>query len=325
MQKRITEVFGLVDCHTHCGGIDINNFYQNRYPCTQDATVLHKTMQDSDIAFAITFPMPSTMYFNTRKYWEERVFVSSGFEDIPFQRENAYLLSELKSFGYSSILPFMAVSLRDKVQEQHDYLRALMESFGFYGLKFHSKTDQKPISAIETEGAAFIELAEEYNLPFMLHAEKNGIASPMSIFSIASRHPNIRFCIAHFAGFSKDFFCEFDEYRKTYSNIFLDTAPSIFLISHTLPGQDVLDLNYENPFQVLQFFLSNYRNHLLWGTDCPWLFAAPFSEGKIFPVVYRDEVNLRKNVEHEFTTFSTATTNTFLFGNKEMNINGTVS
>ena len=59
----------------------------------------------------------------------------------------------------------MAVSLRDKVQEQHDYLRALMESFGFYGLKFHSKTDQKPISAIETEGAAFIELAEEYNLP----------------------------------------------------------------------------------------------------------------------------------------------------------------
>jgi hypothetical protein len=130
--KKISRVEGVIDCHTHCGGIDVNNFYNMRYPCTQSAYVLHELMNNNKTDYAITFPMPSSLYFDTRKYWIEKCFVPSGFESIPFCIENQYLLSEIDFWGYNNILPFVSFSLQDRVYEQCDFIRKLSNEHNIY-------------------------------------------------------------------------------------------------------------------------------------------------------------------------------------------------
>lgn len=314
MNKRIGRVEGIIDCHTHCGGIDVNNFYNLRYPCTQSAYVLHELMANNNINYAITFPMPSSLYFDTQKYWIEKRFIPSGFESIPFCIENQYLLSEIDFWGYGSILPFVSFSLRDKINEQCDFIRELSYKHNIYGLKHHTKADQIGIDKYEKYGTPILELAKDLNFPIMIHSDLNGISSAVHVFNIASKYPSVRFCLAHFAGFSKLFFRELVEYNKNYNNIFFDSAPSLFLIENIDWSDEIIDIDYSTPSKVLGYFLDEFNDSFLWGTDSPWTFASALEDSMKHIYSYYDEIELRKVSETKHSCFSINTANRFLFG-----------
>ena len=314
MKAKLTQVTGMVDCHTHSCGIDVNNYINLRYPCTQDANILSELMQTNGIDFSLTFPMPSSLYYDSKKYWTEKIYCPSGLEDIPFCIENNYLLSELEFFDLNHILPFVSISLQDKVKEQCDFIKSLLLKHNIYGIKHHTKADQKGISDYETSGKPILELAEEYNLPIMVHTERNGISSPMAIFDIASKHPKLRFCLAHYAGFSKSFFQELDQYKTSYNNVFFDSAPSLFLINNIVLSDDVLDISFKHPVDVVGYFLTHYNDCFLWGTDSPWNCAYPLNGSASTIYKYNDELLLREKAESKYSAYSIEAVNRFLFG-----------
>lgn len=316
--KKINHINGIVDCHTHSGGMDFNNFYNHRYPNTQDVSVLHGLISNNAVDYAVTFPMPSTIYYNTGYYWKEKKFVPSGTSNFPFEIENEFLLKEIKMFGFDNVLPFLAFSLQDKIEEQCIFLRTMIEKYPVYGLKYHTKADQNNIGQMKEKGRCFLNIAKEYNIPITFHTEKDGIASPMDIFELASLYPEVRFDMAHFAGFSKTFFQEYDEYNKNYGNVFIDSAPAIFLVSHISNQKNVIELDYSNVIEVLRFFLEKYHDNFLWGTDAPWLFASQLDEGIDGDVItYEDEVAVLKELKSTGISFSQQAINRFLFGVKK--------
>lgn len=259
----------LVDTHTHCGGMDLSNFYKGRYPSSQDILDLEQKRQHAGVGFQIVFPMPTTLYYDIPAYWNSGVFLPSGYSEHPFQLENNYLLAQVEHFNLKRMFPFIAFSLQDKVSEQEKDVLRLVQKYPVYGLKFHTKVDQKSADRVDAE-SNFVDIARQLNIPIIFHTEQKGCSSAMGVLYLASRHSDVRFCAAHFGGFSVDFFRELDNYHN--DNLYLDTCPLLprcFSLSngHT---SELLDLDYKNPQSVLKYFAERYPNRMLWGTDSPW-------------------------------------------------------
>jgi predicted TIM-barrel fold metal-dependent hydrolase len=285
-----------IDCHTHCVGIDASNLFKGRYPCTQDILDLSKKMIEGRVDYAITFPMPTTLYYNVRTYWEKGEFVPSGISDYPYQLENRYMVQSITHFNLNNMLPFAIFSLRDKVNLQLAGINKLMEQYEIYGLKYHTKVDQKKATDIEKD-SEFIEFAKEKNIPIMLHAENKTVSDPMYILELASRHTNVRFCAAHFAGFSKQFFNELNSYE--YDNVYFDACPLIIRCKHLSYEQDrsrILDLDYSDYRGVFNYFCETYSSRILWGTDAPWNYYAKLDSTMNDSVVcYQQEADIIAN------------------------------
>lgn len=259
----------LVDTHTHCGGMDLSNFLNGRYPSNQDILDLDKKRRSADVGYQIVFPMPTSVYYDIPAYWKHKLFLPSGYSEHPFQLENRYLLSQIECFNLERMLPFLAFSLQHNVSQQETDILRLSEQYQIYGLKYHTKVDQKSADRLDKE-SEFVSLAEQLNIAIIFHTEQKGCSNAMSVLELAARHPNVRFCAAHFGGFSVEFCHELDRYP--YDNVYLDTCPLLPRCAslNGRHGNEILDLDYENPQLVLQHFLQRYPNRMLWGTDSPW-------------------------------------------------------
>lgn len=312
-----TALNGITDCHTHCGGIDVVNFHNMIYPCTQDVNVLHTVIQANAVDHAIAFPMPSTLYYDIRKYCNEGIFSPSGFQDIPFGLENQYLLAQIKTFEIENILPFVSISLQDKIKEQCKQIEKWINEYCVYGFKLHTKADHTSLRSFLDHGKAFLELAADNSMPFVLHSACDGIAEPNGVFELAERNPDVRFSVAHLAGLNKDFFHTLKQFKKSFNNVFFDCAPCLFICSRQL-SQDrkdsILDLDYQNPISVLSYFVEEFSDCLLWGTDCPWLFSGSILKTINNRISYSHERNLYNSLEVQGKHFSSSTVNRFLFG-----------
>ena len=318
MKSRLKCVKGIVDCHTHSGAIDINNYYHMKYPAMNDVMNLNNLLIDNNVDYAITFPMPSTIYYNVKRYWAERVFVESGMSDFPFAIENSYLLVEISFWNCDNILPFLSFSLNDKIKEQLIYLETTFEKYNYYGLKYHSKVDQNAFESLLKKGRSFLDFLIEKNIPLIFHVETSGISSPMGVFSLANLYPQLRISLAHYAGMNKEFFREYDDYLKSNCNIFFDTAPSLCMCRRYLsiyPNESIISLDYSRPDKVNEYFLGKYVNTILWGTDAPWLFSADlYNNENIEHISYIEEMALYKELRKRGYCYKESVANRFLFG-----------
>lgn len=317
MNKRVQCVNGLIDCHTHSGALDINNYYKKKYPAMQDVNVLVQTMQNNKVDYAITFPMPSTLYYSVNDYWNSGLYNPTGICEFPFAIENEYLLSEISYFEANNILPFLAFSINEKIDEQCRYIRKCYEKHNIYGLKYHSKADQNSLSDLMSHGKAFIELLMELDIPLVFHSETNGISSPLSVFRLIEKYPKLRISLAHYAGMNAEFFREFDRYIKSDSNIFFDTAPSICICGRYAKMKDrigLLDLDYNDVKSVNSYFIDRYANNILWGTDSPWIFSDNLMDKSEKYIDYSEEIKLKNELETYGFKYKLDTVNKFLFG-----------
>ena len=260
----------LVDTHTHCGGVDLSNFYKKRYPYGQDILDLEGKREAAGVDYQVVFPMPTSIYYHIPSYWRRGAFVPSGYCDYPFQLENEHLFASISRFSLERMLPFAGFSLQAQVPRQERAVWDLAQRYPLYGLKYHTKVDQKNALAIERD-SDFLDLARALGIPITVHTEEKGCSSAAALLELAARHPEVRFCAAHFGGFSQAVFDAMS--RGGPKNLYLDTCPLLarcrFLARHGA-GEGMLDLPYHAPRQVLDVDLEAFGTRLLWGTDAPW-------------------------------------------------------
>lgn len=261
----------LIDVHTHSVGLALNQLLNGRYPYAQDIFDLSDTIRRNNIDYAVSFPMPNSVYYNTINVSEKNFnlkYRPSGNCEYPYQIENIYLAKIIDEMNLDNILPFLSISANDKILEQVHNISALIEQYPIYGLKYHASIERKSINSVEF--AYFAEVAEKYNIPIMVHTELREDAHPDNLISFSIQHPNIRICAAHAAFFHKPFF----ELLKKgeFPNVFVDCAPLMRLCHDMMEnsGQNRLDLNFINPEYVLLALIQMIPNHILWGSDMPY-------------------------------------------------------
>lgn len=260
----------LIDCHTHCEGIALYNFLNGLTPCTMDTLLLAQTINSSKIDFAITFPMPWTLYYDSKEYIENLVYKASGLCKVPYEIENTRILNTIKRNHCDDLIPFMGISLNDKVAEQIDLISNLMQEHYIYGLKYHTQTDRH--SAIDMSGyPALLDFIEKNDFPILFHSGKNSFTDPMSVLEFAKTHPHIRVCCAHAAWFRRDFFEALE--NEKCSNLFFDIAPANSLLSGFLKNKrdNTIPVFEGEIDDVIGTLYKKYSEQLLWGSDIPYL------------------------------------------------------
>ena len=306
-----------IDCHTHSVGIELNMMYDFSYPTTSDLLHLSSEIQCSIIDYAITFPMPTPLYFDIIKYRTEGNFISTGFGEFPFEYENRTLLAGIKKFKVTNILPFLSFSLNDKVDEQAEYIDMCCSNKAIYGLKYHTMADQH--SAIDLQNhSSLMNVIIKNNLPIMFHSGKREFQNPLLILQFAKTNPYIRVCVAHFGRFEKRFCAELES--SEYPNVYIDTSPFSNICTQnarlmTKGDTNIIKLNYNSPVKVLADMYNRYKSKLIWGTDFPWnCQTGLLDDSEIDCSYYNEEVDILLNNLEMAENIASKNTNRFLFG-----------
>ena len=271
-QSKLTLQDKLIDCHTHCEGLDIYNYLNYLTPTTLDVFSLSDIISRSHVDFAITFPIQSSVYYTPQSYLNNlETFKPLGTCSFPYEVENLRMLLGIRNRSINNLLPFLTFSLNDKVNEQIDAIEKLLLDYDIYGLKYHSQTDRCYVDSIDNY-PKLLDLILKNNLPILFHAGKSKIADPCKILDFAEKHHDIRVCIAHFARFQKEFFQRYSYYE--YDNVFLDIAPFDYLFE-TIDKPIDIGLEFLNGItqkkELLYTIVKEYPTRILWGTDYPWI------------------------------------------------------
>lgn len=276
----------IVDIHTHSTGIYLGHLFSGKNPIVQDIVDLSNIISKSGVDYAVTFPIPFSIYYDANEYFSNGIFKPSNYCDFPFQYENEAMCKLIKEYRLNNLLPFLSVSTADKVNEQIIFLEELINKYDIYGIKYHSTLDKNNIDNENFE--LFAMLAEKYNLPIMAHTKSDGYANPQNVIEFAKKHKNIRICAAHCARLEIEFF----SHVNNYDNIFVDCCPFLKIcnIYKEIKSDKFLNLSYNNPNLAFFELFSIIEKKLLWATDKPWntvVYDSNISS-------YKDEVELLK-------------------------------
>lgn len=267
----------IIDCHTHASGIDAFNYFVPRLPSTQSIAELEKKLNENGVSYCIVFPMPFSLYYNPKLAMEKGKLQPSGWEDFPYEKENKALLYET-GFSSNSFLPFLAIDPKEKIENQAKFLK---NTKNYFGLKLHTAGTQSSIE--DLDNSPFLEILRQRNMPIMVHSGRQENALPSKILSFAKKHPDIKICIAHMAGFDMNVIKQI----KTIKNLFMDTSPflnccylaekknSIYL------SPESFDFDYSKPLEVIISINRILKGHLIWGTDEPWTTITDQKNGEI--------------------------------------------
>ena len=287
----------LFDIHTHSVGMDLHHLMTGKYPISQNILDLSKIVRDNCVDYAVTFPQCTTLYYNTPLIWEKSIFEPSGFCDFPYQYENSTLVRQISQLQIDNLIPFLSISSQAKVHEQISHIQNLWNSYGIYGLKFHSTTERSTV--LDGSFRPFVDLAIDLNIPIMLHTAHDLYAHPIHAIKLASQYPKLRVCLAHAARFDLNVINIIKD--KKLNNVFVDCAPLLRLCSIMrnrpyLEGVAFVETDYHNSMGVLQYLYELLPNNLLWGTDIP---CNRYKDNDCKIIDYNDDVGVIMSFKHK--------------------------
>lgn len=307
-----------IDIHTH-SGFDHMNIVRKRYPTSQSVKDLELKLRIAGIDYAACFPCPSSFY-----YFDFRDFSIKGkqltelpAESVPYEYANRQLQYEASLFGNGRILPFASILPNHDEVGQVESLEQYAKKEQLFGLKLHTlPTRVRPISLIDSP---FMQLADTYSLPVMIHSGPDEFSRPEDIITLARHHQSVRFCIAHTGRFEKS---AYEMLKDTDRNVFFDTSPFLSLCALTPldiergKGGEKLKLAYEDSRSALLQLYGIIPDNLMWGTDEPWTTITDDVQGTILTKFdYFDEAKLLKSLPDEVRIkIANDNTQRFLFG-----------
>ena len=269
----------LYDIHTHVW-TQINNLYNEKFfPRNKNIKDLIDSYQ-WEIDKIVTFPMPSIT--------ENTV--------IPYKFENQELLYSIeKEKVFDKILPFICLHPRIKVSEQLENILNIIKNYNIYWIKFHTLDTKSYISDF-FKNSEITSFCKQYNLPVLIHSANFELYENCdNIFYYASKFPNINILVAHMMWFSKTFFERLSNYK--WNNIFFDTSPFLWMCNfyNNFENKDnILDINFSNPREVLHFLYLNFPNNIIWWSDQPF---ENFSDDDINNYNIRNELDFLFSLE----------------------------
>ena len=267
----------LIDCHNHLG-VDLF-FYLNGFsPYAQDLPAMITEGNHHGIARWVVFPMVTHLWFDMPAMLRGKL-QPGGPEKIPYAFENERMLREIyelyPDLGRAT-LPFAVVDPMREPAGQVACLRELHRQFPFYGLKIQATMIQADTGALLTTGRGLLELAEELNLPFLIHSSV-GPDDPWSeaglLLRIAEATPGVRFCLAHSCRYDRVYLDRVAE----LPNVWFDCSAHRIHCDSAVKGLKIIApaarrfaADYRDPSAVLGALAEAYPHKLIWGSDSPF-------------------------------------------------------
>lgn len=267
----------LIDCHNHVG-VEMSMYLRGDYPYAQHLDTLVKDGRAAGIGQWIVFPMVTHLAFDLPALQRGEV-VPGGLEKVPYAWENRRLMREIHLLFpelSASILPFAMLDPSREVPAQIQALRELRQDFKFHGLKMQTTMLESPIKDLLGVGRPFLDFAEEWDLPLLIHSSvlpADRWAQASDIIDIVEATPQLRFCVAHSCRFDKPSLdriaqlpnCWFDcSAHGIHCQLAVKEHPAVATPERRFPS------DYSRPDQVLIDLANAYPDKLLWGSDSPY-------------------------------------------------------
>jgi|UniRef100_UPI00404A9707 predicted TIM-barrel fold metal-dependent hydrolase len=266
----------IIDCHNHLG-VDLL-FYLNGYsPYAQDLPALVTEGRHCGVDRWVVFPMVSNLSFDVGRMLHGEL-VTPGYETVPYARENERMFREIYELYPDlgkHVLPFAILDPLREPAAQLKRLRELKQQFPFYGLKIQATIIKSDVTALLREGRGFLEFAEEFNLPFLIHSSvgNDQWSQATSILQVAEATPNVRFCLAHSCRFDHPCLDRVAELPNTWFDCsahrihcecVIKGMPNVATADRRFPA------DYNDPTAVLRAMAEAYPTKLIWGSDTPF-------------------------------------------------------
>lgn len=267
----------LIDCHNHLG-VDLFFYLNGYHPYAQDLPTLVTEGRHCGISRWVVFPMVANLTFDLAAM-RRSALVAGGLETVPYAYENERMLREIYEL-YPDLgrrtLPFVILDPMREPAAQIQRLRELYQTFPFYGLKIQATIIESDIRSLLTTGRGFLELAEELDLPFLIHssvAAHDKWSQASDILDIAAATPHVRFCVAHSCRFDRACLDRVNALPNTWFDcsahrIHCEGVTGGF--DYVAPVERRVAADYRDPTAVLRTLAELYPKKLIWGSDTPF-------------------------------------------------------
>lgn len=267
----------IVDVHSHVG-VELYRYVRDEYPYSQDLRTLFTHADRTGVARCVVFPCVSYQAMDLAQLRESRVVLDGRLDAVPYGRENRRLMKEIYDYFPDlarRTIPFVNVDPLRKVPEQIELLRDLRATYRFHGLKIQPFAIQAPILSLLDAGAPLLDFAREHDLPFTIHSSIDAgdrFSQCADILTVAERHPELRFCLAH----SCRFHLPSLERVAALPNTWFDCSAhgihcQLAAQNHPVVAarEERFDSDYTSPGKVLNDLAARYPTKMMWGSDSP--------------------------------------------------------
>jgi len=294
----------LIDCHNHIGA-DLLFYLHGDFPYAQQLVQMQHEGGALGVTHWIVFPFVSYAAMDVTKFRSGGIAFGNGLETVPYAFENRRLLEECHRLfpdEGKKTLPFVMVDPMRNTDAQAAELVKLRSEYCFHGIKIQSTIIQADIKRLAHEGRVFLDLARQWDVPFLIHssvAESDLWAQAHDILDIAEANPDIRFCAAHSCRYDKE--C-LDRINALPNAWFDNSAHCIHCVGavddlpYIAPRTRRFDTDYRDPARVIADLAAAYPNKFMWGSDSPFYSYAAEINGQLVRLIstYEREVTALK-------------------------------
>ena len=284
----------IIDCHNHVGA-DLLFYLHGDFPYAQHLVAMHDEGRALGVDRWIVFPFVSHLALDVTAFMQNEIKDDKGrLHDVPYAFENRRLLKEIyEQFPEEgkSTLPFVMVDPMRNVAAQAMELRKLRGDYRFYGIKIQTTILQADIKHLNDRGKVFLELAAEWDLPFLIHssvAESDPWAQASDILDIAEANPQVRFSLAHSCRYDKECLDRVNALPNTWfdcSAHCIHCEGAVKDLPYIAPRARRFDTDYTNPARVIADLAAAYPTKFLWGSDSPFYSYAAEINGEVVRLI----------------------------------------
>lgn len=290
----------LIDCHNHIGA-DLLFYLHGDFPYAQQLTAMQQEGGALGVTHWIVFPFVSYAAMDVTKFRSGGVAFGNGLESVPYAFENRRLLEECQRLFPEEgrkTLPFVMVDPMRETDAQARELVKLRGEFRFHGIKIQSTIIQSDIRRLRHEGQVFLDLARQWDLPFLIHssvAESDLWAQARDILDVAEANPDIRFCLAHSCRYDKECLDRVNALPNTWfdcSAHCIHCLGAVRDLPYIAPRVRRFDTDYTDPARVIADLAAAYPDKFMWGSDSPFYSYAAAIDGEVVRLIstYAEEV-----------------------------------
>jgi len=291
----------IIDCHNHVGA-DLMFYLHGDFPYAQHLVTMTSEGRALGVDRWLVWPFVVPIAFKIEALKRgEIVFDGTGLEQVPYAFENRRLLREIYELfpdEGKDCLPFVMLDPMREQAAQIKELRKLRGEYNFYGLKIQTTMIQSFIKSLGEAGSGFLELAAEWDIPFVIHssvAESDPWAQASDILDIAEANPQVRFNLAHSCRYDKECLDRVNALPNAWfdcSAHCIHCEGAVKDLPYIAPRARRFDTDYTNPARVIADLAAAYPTKFLWGSDSPFYSYAAEINGQIVRLIstYEREV-----------------------------------
>jgi predicted TIM-barrel fold metal-dependent hydrolase len=268
----------VIDVHSHVG-VSLKAYGLLEYPYAQTIEGIYYQQKAGGVDVNVVFPLTCDLYLEIADLMRGDVVpAAEPVSDVPFAIENRTVMSSVFNRCpelSDRFLPFVSVDPVRAVSEQLSALEALEQEFPIYGIKVNATLCQSPVIGLLERGKAFLDFAEERNLPLLFHATTwpdDQYSQASDVFRIAEARPKLRICIAHCLLFHRKSL----ERARAMRNVWVDTAAMKIQVElvrsdegRSMPTSELLGGDYTDHTRMMVTLCSAFPETIIWGSDSP--------------------------------------------------------